>query len=135
MIPVTRIWLVDDDPIFVHLTKLMIGKMPFAGKIEVFGNGQLALDQLHRVSEEMGDLPQVIFLDLMMPVLDGWGFLDEYMELADSIKQNISLYILSSSVSPQDVKRANKNQDVIGFISKPITKAKYFEIVGGIVAE
>ena len=132
MIPVTRLWLVDDDPIFVYLTRKMIAKMNFKGNIDVFANGQLAIDHLRQLCEKDGDVPQVIFLDLMMPVLDGWGFLDEYLEIAESHRKNITIYILSSSDSPQDIKRAKKYPEVRRFITKPISEDKFSEIVGGI---
>lgn len=128
---IKRLWLVDDDPIFVGLTRKMMDKMLFTGNIEVFLNGQLALEHLRQKGEVEGDLPQVIFLDLMMPVLDGWGFLDEYRKMAESVKRNITLYILSSSNSPQDIKRARKNQEISGFITKPILRAKFSEILDG----
>ena len=129
MTPIKRLWLVDDDAIFVSLTKKMMGKMNFAGNIEVFENGQLALEHLRQVSDDGGDLPQLIFLDLMMPVLDGWGFLDEYIKMAESIRRKITLYVLSSSASPQDIKRIKRNRAVRGFITKPMPRAKFTEIV------
>lgn len=129
MNPIKTIWLVDDDPIFVYLTLKMMNKEHLAHLIEVFENGQQALDQLKHLSEQFGDLPQVIFLDLMMPVLDGWGFLDEYAELDEMVRRKIKIYVLSSSKSPQDIHRAKEIKVICDFITKPLSKSRFSEIV------
>lgn len=133
MRPIKCLWLIDDDPIFVYLTRKMMVELHLAEQIEVFENGQLATDHLHQANSQ--DLPEIIFLDLMMPVLDGWGFLDEYMEIAESVKTKIKLYVLSSSGSPQDIKRAKKIKEIAGFIKKPMSKANFNEIVGNLETE
>lgn len=133
MRPIKCLWLIDDDPIFVYLNRKMMVELYLAEQIEVFENGQLAIDHLHQANSQ--DLPEIIFLDLMMPVLDGWGFLDEYMEMAESVKTKIKLYVLSSSGSPQDIKRAKKIKEISEYIKKPISKAKFAQIVGDLETE
>ncbi|HTR31701.1 MAG TPA: hypothetical protein VMH27_20655, partial [Puia sp.] len=69
-------------------------------------------------------LPEFIFLDLNMPVLDGWGFLEAYSAIWDKLDKNISLYILSSTISSDDIARALAYPVTKGFLIKPLDKAK-----------
>lgn len=125
---IKTLWLIDDDEIFVYLTRKIIDKTQLTEQIKVFENGQIAIDYLSRLGANSKYLPEIIFLDLMMPVLDGWGFLDEYKAMLETFQSKIKLYILSSSVSPQDIKRAKKFKGIVDFITKPITKEKITEI-------
>ena len=121
--------LIDDDKIFVALTKMVIAETNFSGKIDVFENGQDALDFLAQITEKDELLPEIIFLDLNMPVLDGWGFLEEFTLMKPKIEKEITIYIVSSSVSPHDINRAKNINIVSGFIIKPVTKDKYKDII------
>ena len=64
--------------------------------------------------------PSVLFLDINMPTLSGWEFLEEYEKFNEEVKMNLSIYILSSSLDRRDKERANRNKYVKGFISKPL---------------
>jgi two-component SAPR family response regulator len=64
--------------------------------------------------------PSVLFLDINMPTLSGWEFLEEYEKFSEEVKMNLSIYILSSSLDRRDKERANRNKYVKGFISKPL---------------
>lgn len=124
-----KILLVDDDEIFVYLIKKTISDVTPTDQIKVFGNGQDAIDFLKKVAEDKQSLPDIIFLDLTMPVLDGWGFLEEYVLLKPKFGKKITLYILSSSVSPSDILRAKKITSVSDFIIKPVSKEKFIEAI------
>lgn len=82
---------------------------------------------------EFGDkpelLPDVIFLDLSMPVMDGWEFLKEYSDLKPKLKKDIALFIVSSSISPQEVERSKSYRAVTDFLIKPVEKGKIVEIM------
>jgi CheY-like chemotaxis protein len=117
-----RILLIEDDATFVFITKKIISKANFTGELKVFGNGQEGINY-----SEL--LPEVIFLDLAMPIMDGWGFLEEYMLLLPKLKRNITIYIVSSSVSPHDVERARNISIVSDFIVKPISQELFLEII------
>lgn len=79
-------------------------------------------------------LPDIIFLDLSMPVLDGWGVLEEYIKLKPRFGKKITLYIISSSVSPQDHERARHYNDVSDFIIKPMSTDKFIDIIKNLEA-
>lgn len=126
---VKNLLLIDDDEIFTFMTKLIIEKTNLAEQIKVFANGQEAIDFLKQSVTHNEMLPDIIFLDLSMPVLDGWGFLDEYIMLKPQFGKKITLYIISSSVSPGDHERAKKYSDVSDFIVKPMSKDKFIDII------
>jgi CheY-like chemotaxis protein len=129
MKPVKKIMLVEDDEIFVFITKKIIKKAEFDGELKVFGNGQDAIEYLEGIAHQEDLLPEVIFLDLAMPVLDGWGFLDEFLILKPKLVKKITIYIVSSSVSPHDIERSKKISLVSDFIVKPISKERFLEII------
>lgn len=121
--------LIDDDPAFVFITEKIIEKTNHFKEVKVFDNGLYALNYLKENLNNDTHLPNIIFLDLSMPVMDGWQFLDEYALLKIKNKSKITVYICSSSISPYDITRAKSISDVTDFIIKPITKEKLTEIV------
>lgn len=121
--------LIDDDPAFVFITEKIIEKTNHFKEVKVFDNGLNALNYLKENLNNDIHLPNIIFLDLSMPVMDGWQFLDEYALLEIKNKSKITVYICSSSISPYDITRAKNISEVTDFIIKPITKEKLTEIV------
>jgi CheY-like chemotaxis protein len=129
---VKSILLIDDDPIFVYLTRRIIASTNCPCAIDEFTDGELALDFLSKMSGQTELLPDVIFLDLSMPVMDGWEFLKEYALLKPKIRKEISLYIVSSSISPQEVERSKSYTMVADFLIKPVERGKIVEIMTGV---
>ncbi|MCW3103446.1 MAG: Response regulator rcp1 [Bacteroidetes bacterium] len=129
MVKVKNLWLVDDDEIFVFLTRKTILKAQFDGKVTVFNNGKEALDCLEGLMGNNELLPEVIFLDLSMPVMDGWAFLEEFIAIKHKFEEPITIYIVSSSVSPHEIMRAKEMEDVLDFIIKPVSREKFIEII------
>lgn len=105
------IYIVDDDSIFLLISSRLIKKLYPDTIVETFKNGELALEGLQQ------GRPEILFLDLNMPIMDGWIFLDKLQELYDV--PPFDLYISSSSINPQDKQRAHDNPLVKGFIEKP----------------
>ena len=124
-----NILLVDDDEIYVFLTKRIIEETNLVDRISVFGNGKEAIDFLRSNADDISQLPEIIFLDLSMPIMDGWDFLEEYILLKPKLGKTITIYIISSSISPYDLKRAKEISEVSDFIIKPISKLKFTEII------
>jgi len=125
----TRIFLVDDDPIFRLLTKKTISNTGINAEVIEFVNGQQAMEYIEQHMDKPAMLPDTIFLDLNMPVLDGWGFLREYEILLPFIRKTSKLYILSSSMAPIDVERAAKIPFVKDYLVKPINKQQITELI------
>lgn len=128
-----KIFLVDDDPTCIFLAKKIIANTNSITKIDTniaeFGNGQVAIDFLKHHIDYPEELPDIIFLDINMPVMDGWGFLEEYSVIRSQIQKSVMLYIVTSSVSPDEIRRAKQFNTVNEFIHKPIHKEKIIEIL------
>lgn len=125
--------LIDDDDIFVFLTKKAIQTTNLVELIKVFGNGLDAINFLKENCNNADTLPEIILLDLSMPIMDGWQFMDEFTKLAPKIDKKITIYICSSSISPSDVLLAKKNNLVSDYIIKPVSKEKLIELIKGLI--
>lgn len=113
------IFLVDDDPINNLINKRLLGKTTITKEVQEFLGGEEALKKLEEISPESRLL---IFLDINMPVLSGWEFLNRYLEFF--AHRNDKIVILSSSIDFQDRQRADEYQVVKGFLEKPLTIEK-----------
>ncbi|MBO0590347.1 response regulator [Cellulophaga sp. E16_2] len=125
---IDTVCIIDDDPIFVYGTKVILNSNgKFCSNIMVFEDGEEALDDLVTLVKTNQTLPEVIFLDLNMPIMDGWDFLDEFCKIPD-IENKTRIYILSSSIFSVDIEKSKEYKVVKDFISKPLTDSK-FEIL------
>ena len=124
---------VDDDPITLMLCKMVITRAAFSSEIVTAKNGEEALKYFDAITNNTvsnNSKPHLIFLDLNMPVMNGWEFLDgfntaEYLEYHDT-----KVIILSSTIDPEDLEKSKKYPMVIDFLSKPISK-EMLEFVKG----
>lgn len=122
------ICIVDDDPIVHFTVTKMIESTLSVKKILVFDDGEQIFDYLYKNAADKDALPDIILLDLNMPYMDGWEFLEEYAYLKPQLAKKITIYILSSSVSDFDIMNAMANRDVTDYIPKPLTKQKVEEL-------
>lgn len=83
-------------------------------------------------SKDEANLPDVIFLDINMPVMNGWEFLEEYEKLNGRFQKNMLLYVVSSSVDDADIRRSRQYGTVTDYIVKPITRIRYQELLESI---
>jgi CheY-like chemotaxis protein len=114
---------VEDDSVASFVIKKVIGQKLGVGSCLVLQNGKLALEKLK--AEEIN--PDLIFLDINMPVMDGWEFLDACIE---ENRDTIPVFLLSSSINPADKERAMNYSQVHGFLSKPFTSEKLDDALG-----
>ncbi len=121
MIHFDTIFLVDDDPINNLINKRLLGKIGISNQILEFLEGEEALSQISMLSQEKVAL---IFLDINMPVLNGWEFLEKYLQQYPTRKDKI--VILSSSIDFQDRQKAREFEIVKGFLEKPLTMDKIY---------
>ncbi len=121
--------IIDDDPIFVFGAQRIMKKTDFCKGFLIFHDGQQALDHLIPVlqGEVESAVPQVILLDINMPILDGWQFLDALIE-AD-IKREVSIFIVTSSIDPRDKIKADTYNNVKNLVVKPISKEALAKLV------
>jgi CheY-like chemotaxis protein len=121
--------IIDDDPIYVYGFKKLIKLKRLHSQITSFSNGSQALTWLKNPFNAP-NLPDVIFLDVNMPGMDGWEFLQEFAEIKSQLGKKISIYMLSSSINLNDVYRAKNNADVVDYIFKPINEQQLTDILG-----
>ena len=129
MSQIKTLTLVDDDDVFVFLTTKAIEQTNLVDLVKVFENGLDALNFLKENKNNLDALPEIILLDLSMPIMNGWQFLEEYVKLYPTIEKKITIYICSSSISPDDVTRAKAISEVSDYIIKPITKDKLIDLI------
>lgn len=128
-----QVLLIDDDQVYLFAATKTIEATGLAGSVEVCTNGLDALEYLKNIIKSSGKLPDVIFIDINMPVMDGWEFLEEYKTLRENITTPIKIYILSSSVDKNDIMRSKEYNSVIDYVIKPVYKDKFSEILQTIV--
>lgn len=118
-----KILCVDDDPITLMLCKKVIAKANFTGEIESAKDGVEALKFFDTINNESkgDDYPELIFLDLNMPIMDGWEFLDEFSKNLSQAFPKTKIIVLSSSVDPKDINKSKNYPMVLDFLPKPIT--------------
>ena len=114
--------IIDDDPIHQYGMKLLMRKLKFSNEILVFRDGQEAIDSLLDLLNSGDILPSVIFLDLNMPIKDGWGFLDDFVNIPHHNREKVTIYVISSSINVSDQERAKKYEVVSNYIIKPINE-------------
>lgn len=122
------ILLVDDDDDDNYYHKIIINKMNMVNQINTAKNG---IEAIAYLENENNIPPDLIFLDLNMPKMNGWEFLDRYKNLDSAQKAKVLIIILTTSLNPDDIKRAKEIEDVTGFETKPLSK----EILRGILEE
>lgn len=120
------ILLVDDDPDDNFYHQLIINEMDIVHSIEIAKNGIEALAYLKKEDQKP---PDIIFLDLNMPKMNGWEFLEQYKDLDKSQKPKVLIIILTTSANPEHMEKAKEIQDVTGFETKPLTKEMLSDIL------
>lgn len=116
---------VDDDPITLMLNEMVLNKASFCNELVTAKNGEEAILYFENllITTNNDNYPKLIFLDLNMPVMNGWEFLDTFIEKKfHHIFKKIKIIILSSTVDPNDIEKSKKHPIVIKFLPKPINK-------------
>jgi len=113
--------IIDDDPIFIYGTKRIMKEVHFCDSVLVYNNGQDAIEGLLELTENGDVLPSVIFLDLNMPIMNGWEFLETFTRIPNNNLGEITVYIISSSIDPRDLEKVKNYEIVNNYILKPIT--------------
>ncbi len=122
-----KVLLIDDNEIDNFINERMITSSLFAVKVEVKNSADAALTFLKGLTNPE-DFPEIIFLDLNMPVKDGFGFLIEFEALPENLRNASKIVVLSSSISPADINKASTNQHVFKYVNKPLSQ-KYLDAI------
>lgn len=114
------IWLIDDDPIYKIVMKKIIDKLGLLDSTTTFSNGKEALTAFELAIQNQNGIPDLILLDIEMPIMDGWEFMYEIQNIDKENIKNTQIYICSSSIASDDKDQAQKNCLISGYMSKPI---------------
>lgn len=133
---INNIMLIDDDEIHSNLCYELIIKSGITNSVTIFNDAEEALQHIRKNADQVDVLPDLIFLDINMPFMDGWEFLDAYEGIKPELKKQIVLILLTSSVYKNDIEKAKQYKSVVEYIKTPIsinklleTKEEYFKKV------
>lgn len=124
----SRTYIIDDDAIAVFGLKRTLKSMGFTPDLSVFENGLDALEKFEKLVDNDSELPSLIFIDLNMPVMDGWDFMAEFTKMMASKKYMPAIFIMTSSMDSMDVEKAKTFGLEANYLIKPISK----EVLEGI---
>ncbi len=123
---INTIYIIDDDPITVFGIKKILGTVVQCDTLATYGNGKLALEAIQEHLTNELAIPDVIFLDINMPIMDGWQFLEEFISLP--INHKVRVNIITSSIDTADVENwehyRSRSHHLITFNNKPVKKDK-----------
>lgn len=116
--------IVDDDSINNLLCSIILEDQFPTADIKAFTDPEEALNYIKFNYSDLDGIRRdtILFLDINMPLLDGWQFLEAFDLFDDSVKKSIEIYLLSSSIDNKDIKRAEENSYVSSFLGKPLTE-------------
>lgn len=125
--------LIDDDHIYQFTARKMLESTGLARQIYSFYDGEAAIRYLKNEENiSQNKVPDVIFLDINMPIMDGWQFLEEYRTVAGKMPRQVTVYMVSSSVDIFDIQRAQQMSEVTDYLVKPMQREKYRQLIDGL---
>jgi CheY-like chemotaxis protein len=121
-----NVCLIDDDKVYQFTSKMILEATLLTSRITTFFNGQEAIDFfLDPENQQIDILPDVIFLDINMPIMNGWNFLEAFDKIFYTLPKKILIYVVSSSVDESDMEKSKSYVSVADYVIKPINKEKY----------
>lgn len=125
----TKICIVDDDDIYRFTIERTLESLELPTKTMTFSDGEQAINFISDHLNEDAELPDIIFLDIDMPVMDGFQFMEEYEKIKSNVAKDMTIYMVSSSLDPVDIVSAKKISSISDYIVKPISSDRLKSIL------
>lgn len=116
------VMIIDDNLVDLYIISRMITKNNFGKNVLHYTEAEEAMKYLQENQDNVSKLPQIIFVDIYMPLMSGFEFLEVYDTLSDALKNYCKTYVISSTIDNEDIARSSRNKNVVCFHVKPITK-------------
>ncbi len=121
--------VIDDDTIYQYTVNHFIKSENLAELTQPFTDGEEAIEYIKENLQNADALPDIILLDINMPIMDGWQFLDEYEKIVNDLPKKITINMVSSSVDHQDIKKAKSIDLISNYFTKPLKATDYYSIL------
>lgn len=118
--------VVDDDDVYRFTIEKYIQMLSSSTRVISFADGEVALNYFKENLDTEENLPDIVLLDVNMPIMDGWDFLNEYERIKSRLNKEIRVYLVSSSIDERDQNRSRNYPAVTDYLVKPIDE-KYLE--------
>ena len=114
--------VIDDDSIYIKLIKKIIETRKLCDNLLIFNDGKEGIEYFEALQSKIGHhaIPDVILLDLNMPIMDGWEFIERFTKIRHEFEKTITLYVVSSSINQSDVDKAKSLSSVKNYLIKPL---------------
>ena len=122
------VMIIDDNETDIYIASHIVMMNNFAKKIFEYSSSQEALKYLQDNQENINALPEIIFLDIHMPVMNGFDFIEGYDKLSPVLKNHCKIYLVSSTNNELDIARIKADKNIVAFYEKPITKKNLADI-------
>lgn len=126
---INSVFLIDDDHITNFINARLLNRLKVSDTLMISQNGQDALDTLQECLDKGMESPSLIFLDINMPVMDGFEFIEHFTRMPFPNKEEVKIYMLTTSENGRDLDKVKVNPSISGFINKPLTEDKVRKII------
>ncbi|HWB26180.1 MAG TPA: response regulator [Chitinophagaceae bacterium] len=130
---ISKAGIIDDDQVYQFVMKKTIEQSGYVQSVLQFYDGEEAIAYFKEQSETVEALPEVVLLDINMPYMDGWQFLDEFVKVDFKKDYRFTIFIVTSSNTTEDINKAKEYSVVTGYHVKPITREKFDEMIQSII--
>ena len=120
--------LIDDDEIYQYIFRRQVELSHPSSQIHIFPNGKKGFEYLLNSLKNPSTIPEYIFLDINMPIMDGWQFLEEFSAIEKKLTKDINIYLVTSSIDERDIAKANQIKQVKEYLVKPISEDKILKV-------
>ncbi len=114
--------IIDDDSIYINLIKKIIETKKLCNNFLIFNDGKEGIEYFEALLQNLDEknIPEVILLDINMPVMDGWEFIERFTKIKNRFNKQITLYLVSSSIVVRDINKAKSISTVKNYLVKPV---------------